>query len=419
MSRDCDNHRSRRRALIAALAVVVIAIAGASLGAGAFAQGGGVGPGGGGGGGGGGHHHGSGGSKGSAFSGQGMWIWYMSASNHGRVGSIIRKSKSHGIRTLFIKSADGGSVWSQFTPSLVKKFHQAHLKVCGWQFVYGGRPTAEAIAAAHAKKAGADCLIIDAESDYEGRYAAAWKYMHQLRKRVGQKFQLGLASFPYTDYHPGLPYSVFLGPGGAQQNLPQLYWRAIGTSVATGYAHTFEWNRVYQRPIEPLGQTYGDPPISDLKKFRRYAKAYRLKGYSWWDWQETRAKSWNALRAKNLNSIGGVGRGQLYPTLGHKYSGDLVVWAQEHLNGAGLHVQVTGKLNVETSQALSKFQKRRHLPRSGVLDPATWKKLLQVKPQPVNWAFHHHKSAAPAAPSSAALPPVRNEIPDMSRLRPR
>ncbi len=409
MSRDCDNHRSRRRALIAALAVAAIAIAGASFGAGASARGGGIGlPGGGGGG---------GGSNGSAFSGQGMWIWYVSKSNGGRVGSIIRKAKSHGVRTLFIKSADGGNVWSQFTPRLVSKFHQAHLKVCGWQFVYGTHPTIEAVAGARAKKAGADCMIIDAESSYEGRYAAASTYMRQLRKRVGHSFSLGLASFPYVDYHPGLPYSVFLGPGGAQQNLPQLYWHAIGTTVPAGFAHTFEFNRIYRRPIEPLGQTYDDPPVRELKQFRRYSKAYKLKGYSWWDWQETKAKGWDALGAKHLQRVSGVRRGQLYPTLGHKYAGDLVVWAQEHLNGAGLRVRVSGKLNVETSQALKKFQRRQNIPSSGVLDLATWRKLLGVKPQMVNWARRHGKALS--APSSASIPAARDEIPDMSEGSPR
>ena len=405
MSRDCDNHPARRRALFTAIAIASIAIALAPLGAGAAPRGGGIGvPG-----------SGAGGGGGGAFAGQGMWIWYVSASNGGRVGSIIRKARSHGIRTLFIKSADAGNVWSQFTPRLVRTLHDAGLRVCGWQFVYGIHPAAEAIAGAHAKTVGADCMIIDAESSYEGRYAAASTYVKELRARVGRRFPVGLASFPYVDYHPALPYSVFLGPGGAQQNLPQLYWHTIGTTVAAGFSHTFEFNRVYGAPMEPLGQTYGNPPVREIKQFRRYAKAYRMRGLSWWDWQETNAKGWRAIAASNLNGISGLGRGELYPVLGHKYAGDLVVWAQEHLNGAGLHVRVSGKLNVETSKALSAFQRSHGLPRSGILDVATWKKLLRVSPQPVNWARRHGKAGTRRAPASADLPPVRNEIPDMSR----
>ena len=66
--------------------------------------------------------------------------------------------------------------------------------------------------------------MIDAESSYEGRYRQAYRYIHKLRRLVGAGFPLGLSSFPYADYHPTFPYSVFLGTGGAQYNLPQIYW---------------------------------------------------------------------------------------------------------------------------------------------------------------------------------------------------
>jgi hypothetical protein len=399
-----ENRPSARRRLLGwalALAVLVVAIGPLTAGAEQNRGGGGVGTGSGGG----------GGAADPAFAGQGMWIWYLSASNHGKVRSIIRKAHHHGVRTLFIKSADGRNTWSQFTPRLVRKLHRAHLSVCGWQFVYGTKPKAEAVTAARAKRDGADCMIIDAESAYEGRYAAAVTYVKELRKLVGRHYPLGLAPFPYVDYHPSFPYSVFLGPGGAQQNLPQLYWHTIGTTVAAGYAHTYSYNRIYGRPIEPLGQTYDSPPSREVKLFRRYARAYRMPGLSWWDWQDTGPSSWKAIGARHLSRIH-VDRSGLYPTLGHRATGDPVVWAQEHLNGAGYGVRVGGKLNRETSKALSKFQRRRGIHRTGILDPPTWKRLMKVRPKMVNWARRHDKRGAPAAPASADLPAVRNEIPD-------
>ena len=98
---------------------------------------------------------------------------------------------------------------------------------------------------------GADCLVIDVEGHYEGRYPQASTYMTTLRSIVGPDYPLALTSFPYVDYHPALPYSVFLGPGGAQYNIPQLYWKTIGTTVDAGFAHTWVWNRAYGRPILP------------------------------------------------------------------------------------------------------------------------------------------------------------------------
>ena len=110
---------------------------------------------------------------------------------------------------------------------------------------------------------GADCLVIDAEAEYEGHYAAAQTYINDLRAKIGPTYPVGLASFPYVSYHASEPYSVFLGPGGAQYNAPQMYWHDIGVSVDTVYANTYIANRIYGRPIYPLGQTYGG--VSSLR----------------------------------------------------------------------------------------------------------------------------------------------------------
>ncbi|MBV9467470.1 MAG: hypothetical protein JO169_15270, partial [Solirubrobacterales bacterium] len=174
-----------------------------------------------------------------ALAGRGMWIWYISRSAGGTVSSIVTTARRYGVSTVTIKSSDGPTMWSQFNPSLVSTLHADGLRVCAWQYVYGNHPLLEAQAGAQAAHDGADCLVIDAESEYEGKYVAAQSYITQLRKLIGASYPVALAGFPYIDYHPGFPYSVFLGPGGAQYNSPQMYWMDIGTSVNTVYAHTY------------------------------------------------------------------------------------------------------------------------------------------------------------------------------------
>ena len=193
----------------------------------------------------------------SAFEGQGMWIWYVSKSDGGSVASIIAQAHAAGVTTLYIKSSDGPeNYWSQFSPQLVAELHAAGLRVCAWQYVYGNEPVGEAQMGADAVANGADCLVIDAESEYEGRYAAAQTYIARTaRQNRRPPTRSALASFPYVYYHLRLPYSVFLGPGGAQFNVPQMYWKDIGNSVDTVYADTYIDNRIYGRPIFPLGQT--------------------------------------------------------------------------------------------------------------------------------------------------------------------
>src|SRR5205807_243098 len=108
---------------------------------------------------------------------RGMWIWEMPSSNGGNVSSIIARAHRYGIRTLLIKSGDRTNYWSQFSRSMVAAMHRNRLKVCAWQYVYGNSPGSEARVGAQAVRNGADCLMIDAESEYEGKYVAAQTYI--------------------------------------------------------------------------------------------------------------------------------------------------------------------------------------------------------------------------------------------------
>src|SRR5207244_10304168 len=123
---------------------------------------------------------------GTAFDGQGMWIWYLSRSDGGSVASIAARAHQAGITTVYVKSSDGSTnYWSQFSPQLVAEMHANGLKVCAWQYVYGSDPAGEASLGARAVAAGADCLVIDAEAEYEGRYSSAQSYISALRAAIG------------------------------------------------------------------------------------------------------------------------------------------------------------------------------------------------------------------------------------------
>ena len=361
-----------------------------------------------------------GGKSHNPYRGDGMWIWEVRKSSGGKLSRIATKARRHGIRTLYIKSSDGANGWDQFSRGLVKYLHRRGLRVCAWQYVYGGHPAAEAKRGAEAVNKGADCLVIDAEAEYEGRYKAADRYVDKLRHRVGRHFPTALSSFPYVDYHPSFPYSVFFGPGGARFNLPQVYWHAIGVSVGAADRHTVRYNRVYKRGIYPLGQTYRDeggrPSRKQIRKFRRLAISFGFRGISWWSWQHTSRKQWRALGREVNKGVPGVRPGgKNYPVLSKGSEGDLVVWAQEHLRGAGRHVGVTGLFARKTYRAVKRFQRSHGLRADGVIGANTWRKLLRVHPDTVDWSRKGDgpgkASPAPAEPRSASLPAVRYEIP--------
>ena len=330
-----------------------------------------------------------------------MWIWYVSQSG-GSAEAIARKAKNHDMRLVFIKSSDGASAWSQFTPELVEDLQRRGMTVCAWQFVYGTYPVEEARRGAEAARKGADCLVIDAESHYEGRYPAADKYMGALRKRVGPDYPVGFTSFPWVDYHPSLPYSVFLGRGGATFNLPQVYWKTIGTSVDNGLAHTYLWNLPYDRPILPLGQTYENPSSDDLKRFRRLSAGYGAKGVSWWSWQETSSSEWNRIDGNVHRPFPDPARD--FPRLSRGSRGDTVLLLQELLRAWGRDLPVDGSFGDKTRRVLKSYQRAHGLTDSGVADEPTWRALRERRPERIRWSRRGNPGFVRAAKLEAELP---------------
>ncbi len=367
-------------------------------------------------------------SASNPLSGRAMWIWELPSAQGGDISSIVAVAHQYGVGTLMIKSGDGTDLWSQFNSSLVGQFHASGLRVCAWQYVYGNHPVTEAYNAAAAVHDGADCLLIDAESEYEGKYVSAQTYIQRLRKLIGYGYPLALAGFPYVDYHPGFPYSVFLGPGGAQYNAPQMYWKDIGTTTDAVFGHTYAYNLIYGRPIFPLGQVYGNPPAQQIVRFRELSRAYGAAGLSWWDWQEATSSGWTAL-SRPAGTLPGYVPYKVLADLGSGAQGDMVVWAQEHLVSAGYPIAISGAFGYHTLLDVQAFQTAHGLTADGIIGPQTWAALLRYRTARVRWTVASSQAtvtsaalvagahrAAPTAltepvPRSAELPARRDEIP--------
>jgi hypothetical protein len=369
--------------------------------------------------------HAAGGGS-NPLAGRAMWIWELPDVDGGNLSSIVAAAHRYGISTLLIKSSDGTDLWSQFNSSLVAALHANGLKVCAWQYVYGNHPVTEAYLGADAVRDGADCLVIDAESEYEGKYISAQTYMGRLRQLVGSRYPIALAGFPYVDFHPGFPYSVFLGPNGAQYNAPQMYWKDIGVTTDTVFAHTYAYNLIYGRPIFPLGQVYSNPPARQIVRFRELSKVYGAPGLSWWDWQEAAPYAWTAL-SRPAGTLSGYVPYKVMADVGDGTQGDMVVWAQEHLITAGYPIGVSGDFGYHTLLQVENFQTAHGLTPDGVIGPETWQALLRYKPAYILWAdgasVHARRQALASAastsgvagvepvPKSASRPAKHDEIP--------
>jgi peptidoglycan hydrolase-like protein with peptidoglycan-binding domain len=330
--------------------------------------------------------------SGTVFDGNGMWIWYLDQSDGGNLDAIAARANAAGVKTVFIKSGDGATYWSQFSPLVVGGLKQRGLNVCAWQFVYGKVPSDEADVGARAAQTGAQCLVVDAESDYEGKYTQAKTYMTRLRSEVDPSLPIALTSFPYVDYHPSLPYSVFF-QNGADFNLPQVYWKDIGTSPDTAMAHTYVHNKIYGKPIFPLGQSYNDPPPADMTRFRQLAALYGSSGLSWWSWQASTDRGWKAIGAQ-IQPLTDTQPSQDWPLLKKGTTGDETLWMQEHLAAADPTTPTSGTFDAATDTALRNFQTQHGFPATGTTDGATWQALLALTPVAAKASGVHSASAA-------------------------
>jgi Putative peptidoglycan binding domain len=184
-------------------------------------------------------------------------------------------------------------------------------------------------------------------------------------------------------------------------------------------AHTYIYNRLWGHPVYPIGQTYESPGRREVLRFRRFASSYGGLAPSWWDWQETSTRTWAALGATSSGPPAGYRPVTTQPLLKRGSRGDLVVWAQEHLVGAGqTQLPVTGIFGRQTVAAVRAFQLSRGLAVDGAIGTTTWSALLGVEPARPRWAARRARTSGAATsrmvpasrPASASLPAKAYEI---------
>ena len=104
-----------------------------------------------------------------------------------------------------------------------------------------------------------------------------------------------------------------------------------------------------------------------------------------------------------------------------------MIWAQEHLAGAGFKIAIDGDFGPATQSAVRAFQNRRHLPVTGTVNGATWDALVKVTPVQVTWtrkkggvvAIVAHNAKATGRITQTLVEPVPswvNQIPTRNEL---
>ena len=147
-----------------------------------------------------------------------------------------------------------------------------------------------------------------------------------------------------------------------------MYWKTIGTSVRTVFEHTYLYNRIWGRPIYPIGQTYEAPGNAGLRRSSAASPpataACRRAGGTG---RRRRARSGGRSAATSaMRPLAGYRQDFTQPLLKRGSKGDMVVWAQEHLISAGEEVPVTGVFGKRDDRRRSApSRKRQGLPVDG------------------------------------------------------
>ena len=222
--------------------------------------------------------------------------------------------------------------------------------------------------------------MIDAESEYEGKYVAAQSYITQLRKLIGQSYPVALAGFPYIDYHPGFPV---LGVPRSRRRPVQL-----AADVLDGHRHERQHRVRAHLRVQPRVRAPDRSARAGLRRTRRWDRSSAsasCRGPTappacrWWDWQQASASGWGSISIGAGNLIG-VTPTTTTPILKLGSVGDLVVWAQEHLASAGYTTAIDGDYGPSTQAAVESFQTAEGLTADGIVGPATWAALLRFAP---------------------------------------
>jgi hypothetical protein len=227
-------------------------------------------------------------------SGKGMWIWHLSWIENGDVSKIIGKVKSAGIKWVAIKTADGENFWTgkdELTSLLVGKFHSAGIRVFGCHYVYGNNAIEEAAVSNKILDIeGIDGLIIDAETEYEGKQDAAKEYLNSIRQNHPESF-IAYTTFGNPRAHTSFPYLEF--GKYCDVAMPQVYWIDWGITPADAVNRMNEqWNELYSKwerngkgdsikPIIPMGQSSDETGTIPAKKgeITEFCNAVHESGY--------------------------------------------------------------------------------------------------------------------------------------------
>lgn len=237
------------------------------------------------------------------ISGKGYFMWKAMNCRAGRPEEIAAEAFAADLGHVLLKIADGPFRYNIEVdlPAIVAALKAVGVTVWGWQYIYGGNPTAEAeIAIRQIEATGVTGFVVNAEKEYKaiGMGPRARTYMQALRAGVGE-LPIALSTYRYPSLHAPFPFNTFLE--FCDLAMPQVYWLYSHDPVLQLARTVREYGLLGNtRPIIPTGaawkQNSWQSTVTDVTAFLEACEAAGLPAANFWSWDASQhLPTWHAI----------------------------------------------------------------------------------------------------------------------------
>jgi hypothetical protein len=243
--------------------------------------------------------------------GKWVWVWNVRRCDGGDAARMAARLTEAGCEGALVKAFDGPRWFDQERPwrEIAAALRAHGAGVGGWGYLYGNDPAGEAQRAIETAQYGeADLLVLDVETEFKGKPAAAEEVCRRIREAVGPHYPLYFSSFAVARYHQTFPFRAF--DRYCTGAVPQVYWNAFRWPVEQALAMTYEDHAalgIAAERVFPVGGLYQEgliryPPREEVRAFGREAGRRGSPGVSFWSYEHMAGEMWQAV-----GSIGGPG----------------------------------------------------------------------------------------------------------------
>jgi hypothetical protein len=217
---------------------------------------------------------------------------------------MAARLREAGCEGALVKAFDGPRWFEQGRPwrDIAAELRLRGTSVGGWGYLYGNDPASEAQRAIETATYGqADLLVLDVETEFKGKAAAAEEVCRRIRVELGPHYPLYFSSFAIARYHRTFPFAPFnrYCTGAA----PQVYWNAFRWPAEQSLAMTYEDHvalGIDPDRVFPVGGLYQEgliryPPPEEVREFGRGALRRGSTGVSFWSYEHMSAEMWQAV----------------------------------------------------------------------------------------------------------------------------